>query len=274
MNLDEKTVADFGKEWKKFDHSTMFKEEEKIMFNDYFSIFPWFKISNNSIGLDLGCGSGRWAKFVAPKIGLLYCIDASPEALGVCKKNLSIHSNCRFIASSVDNLPLPNNFADFAYSLGVLHHTPNTLENLKSCVSKLKIGAPFLIYLYYAFDNRSVYYKLLWKFSDILRKIISRFPFNIKYWISQAIALFIYLPFSKIALLLDKMGVNATFFPLSYYSKKSFYILRNDALDRFGTRLEKRFTKKQIEFMMREAGLKNIEFSDLPPYWVAVGYKE
>lgn len=29
------------------------------------------------IGFDLGCGSGRWAFFVAPKVAKLHCIDRS-----------------------------------------------------------------------------------------------------------------------------------------------------------------------------------------------------
>ena len=49
--------------------------------------------------------------------------------------------------------------------------------------------------------------------------------------------------------------------------------MRTDAFDRFGTRLEHRFTANQIEKMMAEAGLDRIVFSDSPPYWCAVGYK-
>jgi hypothetical protein len=41
----------------------------------------------------------------------------------------------------------------------------------------------------------------------------------------------------------------------------------------FGTRLEQRFSKKQIQQMMEEAGLEKVEFSENIPYWVAVGYK-
>ena len=49
--------------------------------------------------------------------------------------------------------------------------------------------------------------------------------------------------------------------------------MRTDALDRFGTRLEQRFTREEIEIMMQDAGLENIEFSNSKPFWVAVGYK-
>jgi hypothetical protein len=50
--------------------------------------------------------------------------------------------------------------------------------------------------------------------------------------------------------------------------------MRTDALDRFGTRLEHRFTKSEITSMMLEAGLEDIVFSDKDPYWVAVGYRK
>ena len=62
--------------------------------------------------------------------------------------------------------------------------------------------------------------------------------------------------------------------PLSYYKDKSFYVMRTDALDRFGTRLEQRFTKNQIQKMMEVAGLRHIVFSNDVPYWCAVGTRK
>jgi hypothetical protein len=47
--------------------------------------------------------------------------------------------------------------------------------------------------------------------------------------------------------------------------------MRNDALDRFGTRLEQRYTKAEVRELLEAAGLERIEFSDSTPYWVAVG---
>jgi hypothetical protein len=61
--------------------------------------------------------------------------------------------------------------------------------------------------------------------------------------------------------------------PLSYYSNKSFNVIRNDSLDRFGTPLEQRFSKKQIEKMMQKAGLHDIKFSNNQPYWHVMGQK-
>lgn len=91
--------------------------------------------------------------------------------------------------------------------------------------------------------------------------------------LSQLIAGLVYLPLSRIAYLLEKSGINVHNLPLSSYRDKSFYTMRTDALDRFGTRLEKRFTKAQIEKMLLAAGLGEIRFSERPPFWCAVAYK-
>ena len=52
-----------------------------------------------------------------------------------------------------------------------------------------------------------------------------------------------------------------------------FYSLRTDALDRFGTKLEQRFTKSEIEEMMIKSGLSMIKFSKHAPFYCAVGIK-
>ena len=67
----------------------------------------------------------------------------------------------------MDAIPLPDGSADFGYSLGVLHHVPDTQKGIIECVRKLKPGAPFLLYLYYAFDNRPWWFRTIWKISDL-----------------------------------------------------------------------------------------------------------
>jgi SAM-dependent methyltransferase len=159
MNRDLKTIDSFGEEWEKFDQSALDAKEHHLLFEKYFSIFPWHLLPQDAVGFDLGCGSGRWAKLVAPRVKKLYCIDPAEKAIKVAKKSLSNHKNVEFYLASVDDFPLSPDSMDFGYSLGVLHHIPNTLEGLKSCVEKLKPGAPFLVYLYYALDNRPWWFR-------------------------------------------------------------------------------------------------------------------
>ena len=49
--------------------------------------------------------------------------------------------------------------------------------------------------------------------------------------------------------------------------------MRNDALDRFGTPLEKRFSKIEITDMLAQAGFINIRFSSKEPFWHAIAQK-
>ena len=272
-NLDRAVVEGFGDEWSRFDQSELSPEEQREMFDDYFSIFPWYALPKDCVGFDLGCGSGRWAKLVAPRVTQLHCIDPSSAALEVAQKNLVKQPNCQFHLAGVDNIPLEDESADFGYAIGVLHHVPDTQLGIKSCVVKLKKGSPFLLYLYYAFDNRAWWFRLIWKVSEIGRFFISRSPSAIRYLLSQIIALMVYFPLARFSAILEKLGRDVDAIPLSYYRDKSFYTMRTDALDRFGTQLEKRYTKDEIIHMMEQAGLEKIAFSDRAPYWCAVGYK-
>src|SRR5215203_5453592 len=94
-NLNKDVVAGFGDEWSRFDQSALDESELRQMFENYFNIFPWAELPQGSVGFDLGCGSGRWAKLVAPRVGHLHLIDPS-EAIEVAKRNLTAFSNCSF----------------------------------------------------------------------------------------------------------------------------------------------------------------------------------
>lgn len=275
-NIDDKTVKGFGEEWNRFDQKNLNFNEAQILFDKYFAIFPLNEINETSIGFDMGCGSGRWSKFIAPKVAKLHCIDPS-SAIDIARVNLSDIPSCEFHAKGVDDSVLPDASADFGYSLGVLHHVPDTLKGIKSCVKMLKPNAPFLLYLYYAFDNRPFWYRFLWKISEIFRLIICRLPNFVRYLCSQLFAIVIYWPLARIAFLFEIIGASPIFLdhlPLGSYRNLSFYTMRTDALDRFGTRLEQRFTKSEIFKMMKKAGLKDIRFSDNSPYWCAIGRRK
>ena len=270
----KKVVKDFGNEWKRFDQSIVKKSELKNIFDQYFNIFPLKELNKNLVGFDLGCGSGRWAKFIAPKVKKLNCIEPSVEAIRVEKKNLINFKNINYINSEVNKKILIKNSQDFGYCLGVLHHIPDTLNGIKICSMMLKKNAPFLIYLYYKFDNRNFLFKSLWKISDFLRFLICFLPFNIKKLFTDFLALLIYYPLAKLSYVIDKLGIKTSSMPLSFYKDKSFYTMRTDSLDRFGTKLEKRFTKSEIENLLSMSGFKDIKFSEKTPFWVATCRKK
>lgn len=273
-NLHAATVDGFGEEWARFEQDQLSQAELQVWFERYFSEFPWADLPAQPSGFDLGCGSGRWARFVGPRVGSLHCIDASPRALDVAHKNLSDLSNCRFHQASVDAIPLQDASMDFGYSLGVLHHVPDTPAAIAACARKLKPGAPLLLYLYYRFDNRPAWFRALWSLSDLGRRRISRLPHRVRHLVTDTIAAGVYLPLATAARLAERRGLDVGQFPLPSYRHSSFYTMRTDALDRFGTQLEQRFTRAEIESMMRAAGLEDIRFREGIPYWCAVGRRK
>ncbi|MFM7687253.1 MAG: class I SAM-dependent methyltransferase [Actinomycetota bacterium] len=272
-NVDSAVVAGFGDEWTRFSQEGRSEADLRAIFDRYFAVFPWDRIPMDAAGVDIGCGSGRWARFVAPRCGRLVCVDPSPAALGVARQNLQQFPHVELTEASAGSLPFPAATFDFGYSLGVLHHTPDPAVGMRDAVRVLKPGAPFLVYLYYALDNRPLWFRLLFRVTNGVRMGVSRLPHGARYAVSQLLALFVYWPLARTARLLERLGRNADRVPLSGYRDKPFYVMRTDALDRFGTRIEFRFTRQQVIELMHDAGLADVEVSPTAPYWCAVGFK-
>ncbi len=275
-NLDVRVARGFGREWSTFrqDDDHLSQQQRQAIFDDYFRIFPWHLLPpGGGVGLDAGCGTGRWSVLVAPRAAHLHLLDPSAEALSVAKRNLRGVENVSYHLHSVAAIPLPPRSLDFAFSLGVLHHVPDTEAAVAAIADKLKPNAPFLIYVYYALDNRPIWYRLLWKATDGARFVVSRLPHPFRLAFSQIVATLIYWPLARLARMLASLGRPSTALPLAYYANKSFYVMRTDAYDRFCTRLEKRFRRSEIERMLERAGFKDIVFSDRRPFWCAVGIK-
>lgn len=272
-NLDPTVIDDFGAEWARFDQSALAESERLRLFDAYFAVFPWDRLPPGAIGIDVGCGSGRWARSVAPRVGHLMALDPAAAALAVAKKTLAEHPNVSFHNTDVDNLPTEDASLDFAYSLGVLHHVPDTARAIASVVRKLKPGAPILIYLYYAMDNRPRWFRAIWRLSNLLRYMVSAAPRPVKHAVCEVIAAAIYWPLARGARLLERLGADVRNFPLAAYRELSYYTMRTDALDRFGTRLEQRYSRAQIRKMLEDAGCVDTVFHDGEPYWCAVAVR-
>jgi ubiquinone/menaquinone biosynthesis C-methylase UbiE len=272
-NVDPRTVEGFGEEWAAFTQEELGAAEQQRLFGQYFSLFPFDRLAKDAEGFDLGCGTGRWAALVAGRVGRLHCIDPAAKALAVARRRLAAAANVQFHERDADHLPMADGSQDFGYSIGVLHHIPDTQAALTACVAKLKPGAPLLVYLYYAFDNRPAWFRSLWRVSELGRRTISRLPFGARKAVTSAIAALVYWPLARTASAFERRGRPVGNWPLAEYRYRSFYSMRTDALDRFGTRLEQRFTRDEIERMMEGSGLEDIHFRDGPPFWVACGFK-
>jgi SAM-dependent methyltransferase len=272
-NIDKSTVESFGEEWTKF--SSFDTDEIERMGNEYFDLLHLTSVDQNSYVLDVGCGTGRWSYYLSPKVKFIEAIDPS-DAVFAASKFAGSKPNVRITKAGVDNIPFADNTFDFIFSLGVLHHIPDTTAAIRKIFQKTRPGGYFVVYLYYNLDNRGGLYKMLFKLSNGVRKAISRMPQKLKQILAEIISFTVYLPFVFLARICKALFPRSDFYkrvPLSYYHNKSLTIIRNDSLDRFGTPLEKRFSRKEIEAMLRDAGFSDIVFSEKTPFWHCIAKK-
>lgn len=272
QNIDSKVVEEFGEEWLKFNK---FEDEViKQIGDEYFDIITDEMVNKSTYALDVGCGTGRWTKYLSSKAGFIEATDPS-NAIFAASKLLENTNNVRLTRASAENLPFNDETFDFAMAVGVLHHIPNTQVAMNDCVKKIKKGGYFYVYLYYSLDNRGSLYKLIFGGVNFLRKAVSALPGKSKRFACDLIAITVYMPVIITGRFFKVLGLKkiANKMPLSTYHNRNFFVVRNDSLDRFGTRLEQRFSANEIVSMMENAGLTDIVISKNSPYHHAVGRK-
>jgi len=222
-----------------------------------------------SVAGDFGAGSGRWASRLIPYFSLVYALEPSEGASAVLKNKFSGVAKIAVLQETVGANSIPLESLDLAISLGVLHHIPDTGLGIKEVARRIKPRGVFLCYLYYNLENKPTFYKLIFKAVNTVRKVISVLPQRIKQIVTSAIAALIYWPLARLSKIISKFGISNSNIPLHHYADMPFVMLANDALDRFGTTLEQRFSKAEITDMLRAANfdISTLKFSDIEPFW-------
>jgi ubiquinone/menaquinone biosynthesis C-methylase UbiE len=270
-NLDQRVIDGFGHEWATFNYNEI--ENSEALDSQFFAYCRPIDLNqfnpNTSTVADFGAGSGRWSSRLAASFSLVYALEPSDGASEILKKKFSQNSKFIILQETVGQNSIPAESLDLAMSLGVLHHIPNTSLAIKDISRTIKPGGFFLCYLYYSLENKPIFYKFIFKISNFFREIISRFPQSVKQIVARTIAFSVYLPLARTSKVLEKVGINTSNFPLHHYANMPFVMLANDALDRFGTSLEQRFSKEQISQMLMAADfdLTTLTFSESEPFW-------
>jgi len=270
-NLDQGVIDSFGHEWASFDYAeTETSEALDAQFRAYCTPLELNQFDpKKSIAGDFGAGSGRWASRLIPYFSLIYALEPSDGASRILKNKFSGEAKIAVLQETVGANSIPLESLDLAMSLGVLHHIPDTGLAIKEVSRSIKPGGAFLCYLYYNLENKPTFYKFIFKAVNAVRKIISGLPQRIKQIVTSAIAAVIYWPLARLSKVLSKFGIETSNFPLHHYADMPFVMLANDALDRFGTSLEQRFSKAEITEMLGAADfdLTTLKFSEVEPFW-------
>lgn len=80
-------------------------------------------LPEGAVVLDLGCGIGRIAGFVAPRCRELWLADISPRMLEMARERLAGHANLRFVRAMARGVPeIGSASMDLVYAVLVLQH--------------------------------------------------------------------------------------------------------------------------------------------------------
>ncbi len=270
-NVDQGVIDGFGHEWSKYSYfEGQPLDSLNAQFVNYCSPLDLNQFNGKkSVACDFGAGSGRWTSRLTPYFSVVYALEPSEGGSKVLKDKFQNDPKVIILQETVGSNSIPLSSLDLAMSLGVLHHIPDTGLAIKDVSSKIKPGGTFLCYLYYNLENKPFFYRLIFKGVALGRKIISALPQKAKKYTASWIAVIVYWPLARLSKLLKKLGVNTSNVPLHHYADMPFVMLANDALDRFGTSLEQRFSKAEIIEMLRLANfdISTLRFSELEPFW-------
>lgn len=251
--------ATFGAEWKTYSE---IKPEHASEFQKYFDLVDLGALRGARVA-DLGCGIGRWAHYLTDHCGEIVLVDFS-EAIFVARRNLADRPNALFFMGDILALPFAPGAFDFVYSLGVLHHLPapclDVVRSLKPLASR------HLYFLYYALDNRPVYFRWLLAGVSVLRKGLCRVRGEgTRRAIAKIILWTLYLPLIGLGRLLDVVGAGRRVPLYEFYSDRSRARIEQDVYDRFFTRIEQRVTRTDIA-ALRDT-FRTVKISPELPYW-------
>lgn len=133
--------------------------------------------------LDAGVGAGRYAEVMARWGGEVVGVDLT-RAVDAAALNLRGLSAAHLVQADIFALPFRDETFDVAYSIGVLHHTPDTATAFRRVAAVVKKGGQLAVYVYFAGG-------LARYVSDALRVLTARLPRPLVYYAS-AVAIPLY----------------------------------------------------------------------------------
>ena len=127
---------------------------------DFLNIIKKYK--GNMLGktvLDLGCGFGSSTLILSKYAKKIFAIDLTHPAVKNAKKNMKINKikNVSLKQMDAENLNFNNNYFDFVFSWGVIHHSHNSKKILINIRKKLKKNGSCFIMVYNLLSFRYIF---------------------------------------------------------------------------------------------------------------------
>jgi ubiquinone/menaquinone biosynthesis C-methylase UbiE/uncharacterized protein YbaR (Trm112 family) len=281
--VSTKGYADsFGSQWNAFAKVQLDDEDTSESALRFDSEMGWGEsdLSGKSV-IEIGSGAGRFVDVVSRRAAkLVVGIDVT-TAVDAAQNNLSERDNVFFIQADAFKLPIKSSYFDFAYSIGVLHHTPDpqlAFESMVDTVSdKGNVGVSLYEISLYSRPNRNnlkvVTMDLLWALNmwrcEFFRTFTTRLPDQVMIaYCKTFIPLLHYL--NKIPIL----GFIRYIFPSTCYRKLPVVWSMLDTMDTYSTKIVHQYRAKDVFQWFLKLGLKDMIVRNGRAGWVSLTSKK
>ncbi len=246
----ERTFASFGYEWNAFDG---IRDEDENFAEIYFRDLDLESLKGK-VGLDAGCGKGRFTRILARYLEAEVALDGS-SAVEAAARNLSDLDNVAVVQSDLRDAPFAPGCFDFISSLGVLHHLDDPFDGFKRLLTYLAPHGQILLYLYSRpprLDTRAAALAA----ARGIRKVSVRIPHRVLKPLATPVAGLLYAG----VVVPGRWGAEHSFnglagLPMSTYRDKPFRSLVLDTFDRLSAPVEHRYVWSELQRWFDETGL-------------------
>ena len=246
----ERTFASFGYEWNAFDEV---RDEDQSFANVYFRDVD-FESLRGKVGLDAGCGKGRFTQFLAEYLDAEVALDGS-SAVEAAARNLAQYPGVAVVRSDLRDAPFAPGSFDFISSLGVLHHLDDPFAGFKSLLTYLAPNGQVLLYLYSRPEHMSLR-SIGQSCSAAMRTLTTRISHPVLKRLTTPVAAALYWGIVKPGKWGEKHGLRKLAgLPMDSYRDKPFRSMVLDTFDRLSAPVEHRYVWSDLQPWFDSTGL-------------------
>jgi SAM-dependent methyltransferase len=230
------TFRSFGYEWTQFNR---IQPEDEAFWHWYVADLDLDSLRGR-VGLDAGCGKGRYTIFTSRHLRAMVALDGS-ESVRAAATNLAGCPNVTVVRADLRSAPFGPESFGFVSCLGVLHHLEDPEEGFDALVRLLGPGGILLVYVYSRptrLDARAIGLRA----ARGLRRLTTRLPSGAVRVASWPLAFLLWVT----AVQAGAHWRSSAALPLAAYHGKPMRALWLDTFDRLSAPIEHRYTWSDI----------------------------
>ena len=248
--VTDRTFESFGYEWNTF---ADVQPEDEGYWRQYTADVPWDDLGG-ALGVDIGCGKGRYSRPTARRLAALVALDGS-DAVQAAARNLGGEPNVLVVRADLRDGSLAEGGFDFVSCLGVLHHLADPRAAFARITRLLAPRGVLLVYLYSRPEGRGVRAVGL-RAAAALRKVTVRIPHPLLRPLCYPLAAVLYALVVVPGAFGDRRGAKRlAALPLEVYRGSPLRSLWLDTFDRLSAPVEHRYTWEEVRPWLEESGL-------------------